>query len=190
MMSSSPGGRVVIPTGKRPYPILLLAVVLVACVGLAARGEEEPEASHAPAAKDLAFLAGTWRQDGQDGLWEEVWLPPRGDSAVAMTRWVQSGKTRLYELTAVEDGEDGAFFRLRHFHAGLEPSQNETGDLRAWRFVRCQDREAVFEDAEGAFPQRFVYHRVGDDVLDVRLEGMGADAEKKAAFRFTRVEAE
>src|SRR5688572_29554658 len=83
-------------------------------------------ARHAePTLQDLAFLAGAWEVEEGDEFMREVWDEPRGDAMVGHFSIIEAGHATLYELLAIEEGEEGVVMRLRHFGPGLAPWASE-----------------------------------------------------------------
>jgi len=157
-------------------------MIVLACIGFVVMAQEKsgPDKS----SPDLGWLAGSWQTVQEDGsVWEEHWLPPRGGTSVAVTRWVKGRNTMLYELSAIEQGEKGPVLRLRHFGPGLVPWRNEIDGPETWPFKSAKEKEIIFEDPKKDFPRRMVYRRPSDEVLVARLEG----EEREVEFRFKRV---
>jgi hypothetical protein len=135
----------------------------------------------------FAWLAGTWRhlEEEEDGVCEEFWSDVGGDTQFGAFRWMVAGKTRFYELFAIERDDDGVFLRLRHFGPGMVPLEKE-GPL-AWRLIEAGEVEATFENPAHDFPRRVVYRRAGDDELFARIEGVAEGGEPRShTFRFRR----
>jgi len=135
----------------------------------------------------FAWLAGTWRhREEEDGVCEEFWSDVGGDTQFGAFRWMAEGKTRFYELFAIERNDDGVFLRLRHFGPGMVPLESE-GPL-AWRLVEAGETEATFENPAYGFPRRVLYRRVGDEELLARIDGVAESGEERShTFRFRRI---
>jgi len=149
------------------WSTLILLVALAA--GLRA---EEP-----PGVEAFSWLEGHWRMTTDDGaVWEEIWTAPESGTVAALTRWMQDGKTRLIEVSAIDAGEDGVpRLTLRHFGPGLDTGPETPGEAERWPLKSRGEREAVFEEPSRPFPRRIVYRRVDDDTLEARLEGEGGE---------------
>ncbi len=180
---------------NRMRACLATALTLAVLAGVAGGPDsrvaaEESKADEKPkkvTADDLDWLAGNWRSASPGSTWEELWTAPRAGTLVAVTRWVKDGAPKLYELSAIETADDGLYVRLRHFGPGLAPWKSEAKGPTTRKLASSAKRRAAFENAEAGFPQRIVYHRVADDTLEVKLEGMGDDAAQRMEFKFTRV---
>ena len=141
---------------------------ILLCATIAAVAQETKEEAARP---DLGWLAGSWRAEGADGVvWEEHWLPPRGETMVGVTRFVKEGKTQLYEQSVMEPGVNGPTLRIRHFSMGLVPWKSEADGPESWRFKSAGKSEIVFEEPDRKDLCRVIYRREGD-ILTVRLEG-------------------
>jgi hypothetical protein len=132
----------------------------------------------------LAWLAGRWvGTDGTDRL-EEVWSEPEAGMMLAMFRWHRDGQPRFYELLAIEPGDAGPVFRIKHFDPGLrgweEKDEAVTLDLVAlgpdeavflkrgearWMVYR---RESAGEELACWFETEASPHIGGDEFRDVR----------------------
>lgn len=132
------------------------------------------------------WLAGIWRHEEKDEVCEEFWSEAGADTQFGAFRWTAGGKTRFFELFAIERDADGIWLRLRHFGPGMVPLEDE-GPL-AWRLTEAREREAVFSNPAQGFPRRVVYHRTGDRELLARIEGAAEDgSDRSHVFRFRRV---
>jgi hypothetical protein len=150
--------------------------ILALAVAAVAGAKEEAPAKKATGLEEFSWLAGTWRDTRDGSVWEEHWLPPRGDSMAAVTRCVKKGRTTLFELSAIERGEKETTLTLRHFGKRLKPSEEAS---LVFRLVSHENRTATFENAEKDFPHRILYRRRDDDHLDVTLEN------RQGSYAFT-----
>ena len=134
------------------------------------------------------WLTGCWRHEDEDGVCEEFWSGVGGDTQFGAFRWMAEGKTRFFELFAIERDDAGVWLRLRHFGPGMVPLEAE-GPL-AWRLVGTGASEARFEDPEQDFPRRVLYRRVSDEELLARIEGVSKDGKERShTFRFLQYRA-
>lgn len=177
-------------TIRRLFPLAALSLLLLAAGAAllpprAGRAEEQSpeEAAEKPALTDFDFMAGSWvMDDGHGSIWEEHWFGARGGSLVGLTRWVEEGKTRLYEASAIEERPDGIRFTLRHFGEGLLPKVVDGRDSLEWRLDSLKKDHAVFL-GEYEFPKRIVYRKDGADLV-VSLLGKNGDRDLAVEFRF------
>lgn len=131
----------------------------------------------------FAWLTGAWRHEDGDETCEEFWSDAGGDTQFGAFRWTAEGRTRFYELFAIERDDEGVFLRLRHFGPGMVPLEAE-GPLE-WRLVEARENEAIFENPAYDFPRRVHYRRAGADELSGRIEGVTKDGEPRShTFRF------
>jgi hypothetical protein len=128
-------------------------------------GEEKPAS---PKLADLAWLAGQWTSD--DGGFDEHWLAPEGDAMFAVSRMVAGGKTKMCELSGIEETAEGLVFRIRHYSKTLEPWKMDADGPLTMRLVESGAKKVVFEDPKKEFPRRISYERKGDELI-ARLEG-------------------
>ena len=104
---------------------------------------------------------------------------------VAVTRWVQAGRTRLFELSAIEARSDGIRLSLRHFGPGLEPWASEKDGALTWQLACVKGTSATFEAPDREFPRRVVYTLRDDGHLEARLEGVQQGKDVSMAFDFS-----
>ena len=118
-------------------------------------------ADAAPAASELAWLAGDWRQCGQGEVVEERWLGPRGDVLLGanLTSSSRDGKASWEHMRIARDGDAWIYWASPMGRAPVP-----------FRLVESADRRAVFANAERTFPSRIVYWRDDADLL-ARIEG-------------------
>ena len=163
---------------RPPRPVLFLLVVVLVSIAVAARPAPPlPESSTKPTVHDLAWMSGRWLAAGDGEFLEESWGPVAVDGLVGTFRWAREGKTFMYELMTVEQGEAGELtFTLRHFGRGLEPWEGEKAGGIPYTLVEFGEQRVVFENAESSDMRQFVYAREGD-VLAISLVRPGADGE-------------
>ena len=128
-----------------------------------------------PAAADLAWMAGSWVQEGPDERVAETWLGPGNGmlAGVNLTTWT-SGK-KSYEFLRIADTPLGpSYFASPGGRPPVEFKLKEAGDKRI-----------VFENATHDFPQRILYWRDGE-ALVARIEGTVKGKERSEQWRFTR----
>jgi hypothetical protein len=120
-------------------------------------------AAHAtPAASELAWMAGDWRQCRDGEIVEEHWLAPRGGvllGASLTTSSSSDGKTSWEHLRIARDGDAWVYWASPMGRAPVP-----------FRLVESAPGRAVFANPERAFPSRIAYWRDGADLL-ARIEG-------------------
>jgi hypothetical protein len=116
------------------------------------------------------WLSGTWT--GADGpkVTEETWSTVSGNSMVGMWRLVESGKAKVFELSAMTLDDDGeAKMQLHHFNAdgsGWEDKDKPT----VLGFMRQTKDSFAFEGNEGQDFVRITYAKTGATDLTVSIE--------------------
>ena len=109
----------------------------------------------------LAWLSGCWTQPRANGLVEEHWMAPRGDSMLGMSRTVVGGKTVEYE-----------FLRIALVDGTLAYVARPSGQSEAtFPLKSVEDGVVVFENLSHDFPQRIIYRRNADASITARIEG-------------------
>jgi hypothetical protein len=113
-----------------------------------------------PAAGELAWMAGDWRQCRDGEVVEERWLGPRGDVLLgASLTSSKEGKASWEHLRIARDGDAWVYWASPMGRAPVP-----------FRLVESAPGRAVFANPERAFPNRIVYWRDGADLL-ARIEG-------------------
>jgi hypothetical protein len=165
----------------------LAAAALVAVAALGPGFAAEGEGKKATVA-DLAWMTGSWCSEHGGDRYEEHWLPPAGGSMAAVFRAVEGGKPDMYEISAVETGEDGRpVLRIRHFGPGLVPWKSEAEKTPSWPLASTAKDEAVFEDPAADFPRRIVYRLADASTLAVKLEPAPGSKRQPMEFRLKKV---
>jgi hypothetical protein len=129
----------------------------------------------APAASELAWIAGDWRQCRDGEVVEERWLGPRGDVLVgaSLTTSSNDGKTSREHLRIARDGDTWVYWAS---------SQGRTPV--PFRLVESAPGRAVFANPDRPFPSRIVYWRDGADLL-ARIEGTVQDRAVAREWRYS-----
>lgn len=128
----------------------------------------EPADAPWPLIARAAWLAGTWVMGDAGDLTEEHWLPPRGDSMMAVSRTVSGGRLAWFETVVLRETPAGLVFEAH-------PSGQPGGSFPA---VTVTDSLLVFENPEHDFPQRIGYRRSADGGgLEAWIEGGGRRVE-------------
>ncbi|MBM4130063.1 hypothetical protein FJ250_03410 [bacterium] len=127
----------------------------------------EPADAPWPLIARAAWLAGTWEMGEAGDLTEEHWLPPRGDSMLAVSRTVSAGRLAWFETVVLRETGDGLVFEAH-------PAGQPGGSFPA---VTVTDSLLVFENPAHDFPQRIGYRRTDDGGLEAWIEGGGKRVE-------------
>ena len=135
---------------------------------------------------DVAFITGTWQNQGEGHYIEEVWSAPTGDNMMGMFRFVQEGKGVFYEMMIIEATDDGVVLRLKHFNAGLI-GWEEKAEVHSFFLKKVADREAVFEQKDGK--KRLHYVQASPSEMVVHLEEEKEGEWSKQSFEFKRNDA-
>lgn len=169
----------------------LLVVAAVATVALVRSGHAEESAMPELDVMSLEWMAGHWAHVGDDGRFDEVWLPPAAGALQAVSRQAGADGTSMVELSAIEATDAGVQLRIRHFDSRLTPWKSEADGPGTWTLVSVDGESVVFEDAARDFPRTIGYARErvvdGPDVLVARLRGEGGPP-GGLTFRLVRVE--
>lgn len=129
----------------------------------------------APAASELAWMAGDWRQCRDGEVVEERWLGPRGDVLLgaSLTSSSTGDKANWEHLRIVRDGDAWVYWASPMGRAPVP-----------FRLVESTPGRAVFANPERAFPTRISYWRDGGDLL-ARIEGTVQERAVSREWRYS-----
>jgi hypothetical protein len=129
--------------------------------------------------EQLAWLAGTWKQEKGGRVVTERWTAPEGGVMLGTSQTVRDGRTLGYEFVALRpDAKTGTL--IYHAHpSGQKPAE--------FSLVRATAREAVFENPQHDFPQRIVYSLQPDGSLLAAVEGSREGKTRRLEFLYRPV---
>jgi hypothetical protein len=133
-----------------------------------------------PVAK-FAWMQGCWQVNGAEAGTVEQWMAPAGGTLLGMSRTVRKGKTVEYEFVQIREVEPGKLAYL-----AMPSGQTPT----TFTLLRDSETEFVFENLAHDFPQRVIYKRDGDKILNARIEGMSKGKLKGVDFPMKRISCE
>ncbi len=110
----------------------------------------------------LSWMSGCWTQESPTRVVEEMWMPPRGDGMLGMSRTVTKGRIVDHEFLQIRV-QDGRLVYI------AKPARQQEATFTA-RSVDA--RGVVFENLAHDFPQRIIYRLRDDGGLGARVEGM------------------
>lgn len=151
---------------KRTLPILLLVSVVFSF------------AASAATIGQIGWLQGRWLMDIPGGVVEEVWLAPRGNSMIGVSRTVRADTLYGFETIIVRETDQGLVLEAR-------PSSQPPGTFHS---VTVGDSLVVFENPAHDFPQRITYRRVSNDSLSAWIEGNYEGEEARVDFGYRRAQ--
>jgi hypothetical protein len=112
-------------------------------------------------ASALSWMAGCWRQETAGRIVEEMWMAPRGDAMLGMSRTVAKGRIVDHEFLQIRV-QDGRLVYI------AKPSQQPETTFTA---TTAGAHEVIFENPAHDFPQRIIYRLQEDGNLKARIEG-------------------
>lgn len=130
---------------------------------------------------NLSWLSGCWAYDGKDAGSGEYWMPPAGNTMLAVSRTVRGSKTVSFEYLRIETTPSGSL-ALFAAPSGQIPSRFDMKSMTTG--------EVVFENADHDFPQRIVYRMLGEDALLGRIEGKSDGRDLVIDFPMTAIDCE
>lgn len=131
----------------------VLAAALALCAGAAFAAPDPVE--------QVAWLQGCWRPTGAEGGSVEQWTAPAGGTMLGLSRTVKGGKTVAHEFLQIRETAPGKLAYI------AIPSGQAT---TTFALVQASANHAVFENPAHDFPQRVIYRRDGETILNARIE--------------------
>lgn len=166
------------------YLALLAApLILSSSLAVSAQAPAAPAADKPPPAfkiENLGWLSGQWKSAGEQVQIEEHWTDVAGGTLLGVSRTVRGEKTAFFEYLRIE-ARGGQIYYIA-LPGGRAPGT-------AFRLVKLEGQEAVFENPMHDFPKRIIYRLADDGTLTARIEGDGTEREKPQEFRYKRQEA-
>ena len=125
----------------------------------------------------LSWMVGSWGGEKDGTEMEEYWIPAKGGMMLGLHRDVNPHKNLVFfEYLRIEKNKNGIFYTASpNGHSATSFVLKELSGLKA-----------VFENPKHDFPQRIIYQLEGDDILIVRIEGMGEKKHKFQEWRWKR----
>ncbi len=151
-------------------PLKLIAAAMLA-LGAGNAAAADPVAR-------LGWLQGCWQAAGAEAGSGEQWMAAAGGTVLGMSRTVRKGKTTEYEFLQIRETEPGKLAYIA-MPSGRPPT--------TFTLLRASDNEFVFENLGHDFPQRVIYRRDGDKILNARIEGNSKGKAKGIDFPMQRV---
>ena len=136
-------------------------------------GAKSPKAKIA----DLAWLEGHWVGKGLDGITEEVWAPPLGNSMMGMFRVVKDGKIMFSELLFIVEEEGSLVLKIKHFD----------GDFKGWEEKDISQKFALVKTGPNeVYFEGLTYQKTDDHSLAAFVAMHNSKKEvKELEFRFS-----
>lgn len=114
--------------------------------------------------RSFDWLTGCWRQDRDNGYYEEVWLKPVADGSLGASREVRGGRTMSHEFMRLELRADGTLAYI------ASPSGQDATEFKG---IEHSPGKLVFENPQHDYPTRIEYRYVDLNALLARIEGPG-----------------
>jgi hypothetical protein len=138
---------------------------------------------------DLDFMTGRWQRSNADGIAEEWWMEPRGNTKVAAFRWAKGDQLITVELVIISQEEDGIFLRFKHYGAQFDPWEKD--EANTYRLERLEDNAVYFDQVStnDKVPQVIVYRLVEDGLEFRGIDNLDAEfRDSDFVIRFQAVE--
>ncbi|GEM_PF-167540 len=139
--------------------------------------EEKTGLNRACSMNDLSWISGNWVEEKDGTRTEETWSKPAGDTLVGTGRTIKNNKTVFTEYMQISrEGETIVMTVYPFIKKGV-----------AFKLVKLEPLEAVFENLLHDFPQRLVYtlQPGPKGKLTVHLEGVAEGKKITDDYVFT-----
>jgi hypothetical protein len=120
------------------------------------------QSAHADGVDSLSWLSGCWSHEGSDPGSMEMWTPAAAGTLLGVSRTVKNDKTIAHEFMQIRIADNKLAFIA-------QPSNQPEATFRA---IRSSANEVVFENLKHDFPQRVIYRRESEDLIQARIEGL------------------
>ncbi|MEL6945864.1 MAG: DUF6265 family protein, partial [Bacteroidota bacterium] len=107
---------------------------------------------------EVSWIAGHWQGEAFDGIIEEVWTPPLGNSMMAAFKLVNEEQITFYEIITIAEENESLVMKLKHFHSDLKGWEEKDEYIEA-KLVKIEGQKAYFNG--------FTYERVDDEHLNI-----------------------
>jgi hypothetical protein len=136
----------------------VLVVLALACVPVTARAQQVDATLG-----DLAFMAGCWRGDFDNGAaLEEYYSTPSANMIVGVSRFMRGERVVQFEFSRITADSAGVV---------LLPAPNGQPSEHPFRLTAIDAGEVLFEAPEHDYPKRVRYTLGADGWLTARIDG-------------------
>jgi hypothetical protein len=109
---------------------------------------------------DVAFISGYWQGEAFDGIIEEIWSQPLGNSIMGSFKLVVNNTVNFYELCSISEEQETLIFRLKHFYTDLKGWEEKDEVLEA-KLVKIENNKAYFNN--------FTFERFDETTLNIYI---------------------
>ncbi|HRH43666.1 MAG TPA: DUF6265 family protein [Pyrinomonadaceae bacterium] len=134
-----------------------------------------------PSLNELNWLAGCWESNKNGIVSMERWSKPSGNMMLSTSQTVKGSKTISFEFLRIIENETGIYYISK-------PSENK--EETAFKLIKFNNNEVVFENPEHDFPQRIIYKLEKGTSLFARIEGKKNGKEMGINFPMNRTKCE
>ena len=135
-----------------------------------------------PKIEDFGFLTGTWECSVWEGIFEEVWNTPRGNSITNMGRHFKDGKMTFMEFVSIEQDANGGW-GMHMIFGQLQKGEKKPTSFKLDSF---KENEVVFVNLKNDFPTHIKYWKPAENKLNCLISGRADGKEEKTLFEFKK----
>lgn len=95
--------------------------------------------------QDIFWIEGHWRGEAFDGIAEEIWSPPLGDSMMFSFKLVNENKVTFYELGIIREIQETLILQLKHFHGDMK-GWEEKDETEDFKLVKIEKNKIFFDE--------------------------------------------
>ncbi|NER13624.1 hypothetical protein GWK08_09260 [Leptobacterium flavescens] len=126
---------------------------------------------------DISWIEGHWRGEAFDGITEEIWSPPLGNSMMCVFKLLVNGKVSFYETVIILEEKGTLILKLKHFDK----------DLKGWETKdETVDFPLVKVDGNRVFFDGLTFERVHKDEINVYVVLSSNGKEEEVTFNYKR----
>jgi len=127
---------------------------------------------------EVSWIAGHWQGEAFDGIIEEVWTPPLGNSMMAAFKLVNEEQITFYEIITIAEENESLVMKLKHFHSDLKGWEEKDEYIEA-KLVKIEGQKAYFNG--------FTYERVDDEHLNIYVVMSNGEQKSEMKFAYKQV---
>jgi hypothetical protein len=128
---------------------------------------------------ELSAVIGSWKMEKGNGTWFEEWKRSNNEELSGKAYKISNGVTTPLENVRVylSDG--------KIVYAPTTAGQNQDKEV-SFPLKEIRDGQFIFENREHDFPQRIMYHVVGNNILEAYIEGELNGKTRHVDFKYVR----
>ena len=120
----------------------------------------------------LAWLTGSWQGPINGNILEEVWLPPRANTIVALVRSSNESGTNFVEIIIIKEINGTLELQLQLFDNSLKPINNNP---HSFELTKIENNYISFKGVSTGAHKTLSYQRTEKNVFFIRFQPYEGD---------------